>query len=165
MPVRSTNREIDIGPIEARQRLARPQLAGVQVSSDNAPQDRRRPDQIWRGSNSGRPPLPRPPPSHERRMVLFRISADRLLTPRRARRLQDFLRAGPTPGCASQCTRMTCELGDDRCPEPNVGLDAARPRREDDHARPQVDRLVDVMGDEQRRLAVAAPDRLAIPPA
>src|SRR5262249_566289 len=44
----------------------------------------------------------------------------------------------------------------------DVGLDAARTRREDDHAVGEIDRLVDVMGDEQHRLARRIPNLLQL---
>ena len=42
----------------------------------------------------------------------------------------------------------------------DIGLDAARTSGEHDHARSEIDRLIDVVGHEQRRLARAPPDRL-----
>src|SRR5262249_8571718 len=44
----------------------------------------------------------------------------------------------------------------------DVGLDAAGTRREDDHAVGEIDRLVDVVGDEQHRLARRIPNLLQL---
>src|SRR5689334_23538957 len=44
--------------------------------------------------------------------------------------------------------------------DPDVGLEPAGPRREHDHARAEVDRLLDIMRDEQRGLADRKSTRL-----